>query len=122
MNTVARNVMSQSTLVSNKLAQRVATHENKVLTDSIPGIIKQQNLSSNLHGINPLFSDPAVKPVIDSVKSQLQLKHPEATTDQLTEMAQDFVTKMAQSLNPTAPVIDPAAPVEPDWGKFLQVE
>lgn len=122
VNAVGRNVLAQSTLVGNKLAQRVATHEAKNLQGSLESRIKAMQLSSNLVEANPLFNNPAVKPVIDSVKDQLVEKFPDATSAELTKMAQEFVIAMSTALNPNATQQQQNQQQQGDdqnWDKFL---
>lgn len=105
LNAVARNVLTQSTLVGNKLAQRASDHSTQTVQDSVANLIKQTQLTQNLSQANPVFDHPAVKPVIDSVKDQLMVKHPQATPAELTTMAQNFALAMAGAINPQAPAL-----------------
>lgn len=118
MNTVARNVMLQSTLVGNKLAQKVVGFETEQLQSQVPDLIKQNMVTDNLSSNNPLYSNPAVKPLIDMAKKQIQVKYPNATASELTAMAENYVGTVVAELTPKSP--DSAAPVADDWTKFLE--
>ncbi len=119
LNTVARQVMLQSTLVNNKLSQQVAQFETGQVANSVPDLIKQHAVASNLHTANPVFSNPAVKPLIDMAEQQLRVKNPQATAAELTKMAQDYVSTVVQQLTPTPSIaIDPMNPAPEDWSKF----
>lgn len=104
MNAVSQQTMMQSTLVANKMIEDSVTKAIESVTAKIPALLKEQNLSNSLKEQNPIYSNPAVKPVIDAVKSQLSVKFPDATTSDLTSMAQDFVKAMSTSLAPVIPV------------------
>ena len=120
LNSVARNVLAQSTLVSNKLAQRASTHEANAVQNSVQETIKKYQVTQNLSNANPLFDHPAVAPVIATVKEQLSVKHPAASPAQLTEMAQNFVMAMSNSFNPQqTPQTDAQAAEFPDFDKFM---
>lgn len=120
MNQVAQQVMYQSTLAANKLVETAVERAMAEQAAKLPNLIKSENLSTNLYQANPLFSNPAVKPVIEAVKSQLQTKNPDATPAQLTEMAQSFVTAMAESFMPK-PTSNTPADDSQDWEKFLSM-
>ena len=83
----------------------------------IHGVVKEQSVNSALHTENPLYSNPAVAPVMEAVKSQLQLKNPKATAEELTGMAQAFVKAMSESFNP-APATPSPLDSETDWSNF----
>lgn len=100
MNAVAQQVMLQSTLASNKLIENAVSAAIDQQTKNLPKLVKDQNLSESLNSANPLFSNPAVKPIIEAVKSQLSAKYPNASTAELTTMAQNYVTVMGESFAP----------------------
>jgi len=120
LNAVAQNVLLQATLASNKMQEQAIADAVTKQAATIPDLIKSQTTSNNLVKANPIFSNPAVKPVIEAVQAQLAAKNPTATADQLTEMAQNFVAVMGAEFAPKAPV-DPNAPVldTTDWEKYL---
>lgn len=118
LNVVARQVMTQSTLTSNNMINDAVAKALEAQTAKLPQMMKEQGLSESL-SVNPVFSNPAVKPVIDAVKSQLAGKYPNASVQELTTMANNFVTTMAESFIPKPPAATPA-PDEVDWNLFMQ--
>lgn len=123
INLANQNALAQATLVANKLAQRATNHEAQAIDAKVTEIIKANLMTQNLQETNPLFNHPAVQPVMDSVKSQLSIKYPDATPAELAGKAQAFVVAMANSLNPqAASAANPTAPdASEDWGKFLDL-
>ena len=121
MNTVAQQTLMQSTTVANKMIESQVTKAVAAMAAKIPDIVKAQNLTNNLHDQNPLFKNPAVAPIIEAATTHLQTKFPTASAHELTAMAQDYVTAMAESLGPVAPSKDPAASKEVDWSSYLDV-
>lgn len=121
MNTVAQQVMLQSTLANNKLIEQQVQAAVESQNSQIPELLKKQALSNSLHEANPVFNNPAVKPVMEAVQAQLVAKNPNATPAELAKMTQDFVTVMGEALVPkTEPTANPNGEqnVE-DWEKFL---
>lgn len=118
LNAVAQQTLLQSTVVANKMIESAVAQAITATTAKIPALMKELNLSNSLIEKNPIFSNPAVKPVIEAVKSQLSTKFPNATTQELTSMAQDFVKAMGESFSPKpAPVSNPN---EFDWSSYLE--
>lgn len=121
MNSIAQSTLVQSALVTNKMVEQAVQKTQEAMMKQIPDLIKKQGLTNALNETNKIYSNPAVAPVIDAVKSQLATKFPEATTQELTQKAQDFVTAMGAAVTPAAPA--PAAnPNETNWADFLGEE
>jgi len=117
LNLVAQQTLMQSTTVANKMFETQSAKLVKSIMDQIPGLVKEQSVNSALHKSNPIFSNPAVAPVISAVKDQLQLKNPNATADELTDMAQNFVKVLGESIAP-APINPTDASGEIDWSNW----
>lgn len=118
MNTVAQQVMVQALLASNKMTQTAIDNVNKTWETKLPELLRKQTLSENLRDSNPIYSNPAVKPVIEAVQHQLAAKNPNATPAELQVMSNNFVKAMGEAFNPAKP--DPKAKPTFDWEKFLE--
>lgn len=118
MNAVGRQSLAQATLVNNKLNAKNIEDALAAHMAKLPDMIKSQASTDHLKTSNPLFDNPAVKPVIEATHAQLAIKFPNATNAELTKMTHDYVTAMGQSFAPPAPV--PASEQGQDWDVFLQ--
>lgn len=119
MNAVARQVMTQSTLISNKMIDQQVKAALEDHQKQLPSLMKKQFLSSELSD-NPVFKNPAVKPVVEAVQHQLAGKYPDASAKELAVMANQFIEAMAETLAPKkTPVVDPATQ-ELDWDEWLK--
>jgi len=117
MNAVAQQVLLQATLAGNKMTEQAVAAAIAKQTESIPELIRTQSLSNNLVKANPIFSNPAAKPIMEALQSQLAVKNPTATPDELATMTQEFVVALGQQLVP-APEATPEGEVSLDWSKF----
>jgi len=119
MNAVAQRVMVQATMVSNKLTEKAVADavENIAVQQAkeLPGLLRQQQSTAHLNDTSELFSNPAIKPVVEATQAQLLLKFPEATPAEITKMTQDYIKVMGEQFAPKPP----ANPNEQDWTKFL---
>lgn len=118
LNAVARQVMVQSTLVNNKLTEKAVTEALAKQEANLPGLLRSQNAADHMNTTNPLFNNPAIKPVIEATRSQLLQKNPNATAAELTEMTQNYIIAMGEAFAP-APINDTAAGTT-DWDLFMQ--
>lgn len=116
LNQVAQHTMVQSTLVNNKLAQKQIEAAIKAQLVKMPSTLRQQSSADHLNSNNPLFSNPAVKPVIEATHAQLLQKFPNATNAEITKMTHDYVLALGSSFAPPAPVT--TEPGDTDWSNF----
>lgn len=117
MNTVAQQVMVQALLASNKITEQAVAKVNSAWETKLPEMLRKQTLSDNLLETNPIYSNPAIRPVIEAVQSQLTAKYPNATPTELKAMSNNFVKAMSEAFNP-APVVQ-TNKESFDWEKFL---
>jgi hypothetical protein len=122
MNIIAQKTYGQSAMATAAIVKEAVKAARNEFRDEIPALLKAQNLNSALQDDNPLFSNPAVVPIMSGLKDQLLIKYPTATPAQLTEMAKKYVTKFAESFAPkqkTTPKGKLAGGEEDDWEDFL---
>jgi hypothetical protein len=115
MNKVAQQVMVQATLVGSKLTDNAVAKALDQERSKIPQMLRDQATTANLTNTNPIFDNPAIKPIVEQTKAQLLAKNPAATPEQITQMTQDFILAMGEAFTPKAPDL---APGETDWSKF----
>lgn len=120
MNVVAQKVMTQAIMVNDKLTKQAIAKASKAYEDSLPEMLRASAAADHLKTSNPLFSNPAVKPVIEATQAQLLQKFPNATHAEITKMTQDYIIAMGESFTPKAVVNDNSGG-ETDWEKYLEV-
>jgi len=118
LNAVARQTITQSTLAANKMIEQAVTNMKTETDAAIPDLIRQQTLASNLKADDPIFSNPAVKPIMEATQAQLAGKFPDATPNELMEMTKRYITAMGEAFAPKAPAIN-GVPQNQDFSKFL---
>lgn len=103
MNQVAQQTYAQSAQAAIKLTETAATSQREQIMAQLPDLIKQHTVANNLRTKNPIFDHPAAKPMLDSIATQLQLKNPTATADQIQQQAEQFLIGFANAANPQKP-------------------
>lgn len=122
MNTVGQAALGQSAIASTKM---IEAGIEKALKDKIPDLIRSQNANESIRNKNPLFDNPAVKPLISMVSQQLQVKFPNASNAELANMAGQYVEGLSKVFTPVAQESGntPSSgkkTSEQDWTKFFE--
>jgi len=100
LNNVARQVMIQSTLVNNKLSEKKVREALEAQKKEIPNLLKKQAVADNSRDSNPIFDNPAVKPVMESIQTALLNKYPTSSPTEINNMAKEYIIAMGQQFAP----------------------
>lgn len=119
MNAVAQQVMVQALLASNKITEQAVDKVNKAWETKLPEMLRKQTLSETQRDSNPIYSNPAIKPVMEAVQSQLAAKYPNATSNELSVMTNNFVKAMGEAFNPAQANSGKSKEASFNWEKFL---
>lgn len=97
---------------------------NKALKDAresfmseLPKHIRDRN-ASDLIKETPAYSHPAAAPLVESLVKQMQIKYPDASPKELTDMANKYVTQFADAMKPNQKQSETTSTKE-DWDSFL---
>lgn len=113
MNGMAQTVFAKSAEASALMSMETVSKARKQLQSDIPRMVKSSNLRSSLQE-NPVLSHPAISPMVSNIAAQLQVKHPNATESQLTEMANEIFVGLAEMVTKQAKSNDPKSKLETD--------
>jgi len=128
MNAVGQGAYAQSTAATAKIVEAALNKQaDTFMNQVLPDVLKKAQISQGLASENPLFTNPAVAPMLDMVKTQLTTKFPTASPAEIQQKAQDFLMGFAQEVAGTngKQITDiPKQPAssrgETDWGKFFE--
>ena len=122
MNSVAQGVYAQSAFATTKIVEQALSKSKESFLSELPTHIKKQTVTDSLRAENPIFSNPAVQPIISALEAQMTVKYPNATAPEITNMAKQYVEALGSSFAPK-PKADPGSPKnkkgETDWSSFL---
>jgi hypothetical protein len=124
MNLVTQTVYANSAMATAKIVEQALAKQQSNFEAKLPQIIKQHQLSDTLRSENPVFSNPAVKPLINAMEHQLATKFPDASASELTAMAKQYVEGLGAVFAPKAeqtPAEKSAAAKEIDWSALFGV-
>lgn len=96
INAGLRNVMTQSVLASHGLVNAGAKAQSEQLMGQLPSLVRSNTVSDSLN-TNPLYKNPAIKPVMDTVRSQLEAKFPQASSSEIAGMLDSYFVEMSKA-------------------------
>ena len=120
LNSVSQQVYAQSAIASTKLIEQAIGKARESFTAEIPDIIKAKTLDESMRNTNPAFSHPAAQPVVQMIQENLRLKHPNATVQELQQLAQNYFQSLGAAFTPNQQQQQNSQkPGEVDWSTFL---
>jgi hypothetical protein len=117
MSAVAQQVLTQSMLVNNKLTERAVQAAMESQQKQLPDLLRKQSIDHYAKDNNPLFNNPAIKPVIEATQYQLGQKFPNATPAEIAKMTGDYIQAMSSAFAPKPNLASNSN--ETDWSAFL---
>lgn len=121
VNTATQGVYAQSSYAATKMIDQALAKAREQFLGELPQHIKKQNVSDTLRAENPIFSNPAVQPIISALEAQMAVKYPNASSSELTAMAKQYVSALGTSFAPKPPETQQQqnASKDYDWSTFL---
>ncbi len=124
MNSVAQNVYAQATFTTTKLIEAGLDKGGYAKQADVDSRIRSSSVSNSLRDSNPLFAHAAAAPLLKMVQDQMLVKYPNATPQEISTMAQDYLTNFASAANGPAreqeEVKKSKANKSEDWSSFLE--
>jgi len=120
-NRTAQSIYAQSAFASTKLIDAALAKAKDSFLADVDSRITAMSVKNNLREKNPLFTNPAIQPMISMVEAQMRTKFPNATPTEITEQTNQYIEHFASALAPKAAPAKgtKAAEKETDWSKFL---
>lgn len=119
LNSVAQSTLVHSTMVNDKLMAKTVADALAQQEAKLPALLRSQNAANHLKETNPLFDNPAIKPVIEATQAQLLEKFPNATQAELTTMTNNYIQAMGSAFAPAPVVNDGNGADTTDWDAYL---
>lgn len=123
INEVAQNAYAHSTLTATRLIEGGLEKGGYAKLDDVKSNIRQSAVDVTLRDSNPIFSHPATAPILETMKSNLLQKFPNASPTEIAAMANQYLTEFigaAQAPQVAAQAATKAkATAGEDWSNFL---
>lgn len=119
LNSVAQASFGQSTLTTSKIVEQALAKQQEKFEAMLPTLVKRASADDALSA-NPIYSNPAIQPLVTAAKEMFVRKHPNATAAEITSQVESYFKALGQSLAPApAQPASKTSPGEVDWDKFM---
>lgn len=116
INTAAQLGYAQSAGATARIVNAALAEQGKKFTQEyFPELMRRMEANRLLAGDNAIFQNPAIKPVLDMIETQLANKYPTASSADISAKAKEFVLGMSTEVLKSSglvvsekPKIDPA--------------
>lgn len=121
MNAMAQQTYAQSAMATTKIVEQALSKQQASFDAQLPTMVKRLSSSEALNQ-NPVFSNPALKPVVDAMQQTLIQKNPNATVTEINQQLNDYFNAVGLQFAPKAPETpaSKAKASETDWEKFFE--
>lgn len=123
MNKVAQGVYAQSAFATTKIVEQAVAKAQERFTSEIPNHVKKLQVSESLRNENPALNHPAASPILGAIESQLTVKHPNASSTEITNMARQYLEQFATAVNKPREAAKAKQAAETnqgtDWNSFI---
>ena len=91
----ANQAMTMSRMAETMMAQMA----EKLYSGALPHHFHKHQVNQTIDSENPIFTDPAVAPMLEMVKGQMQLKYPKASAKEISDMAKKYISGFATAVS-----------------------
>lgn len=99
MNSALQAAFANQAMTMSRMAETMFSQfSEKLYTGALPHHFRKHQVSNQIDADNPIFSNPAVAPMLESVKQQFQVKYPKATPKEISDMAKKYVLTFADAV------------------------
>jgi len=120
LNKVAQTVYGQSAVATTQLIDKALAEQSARFEAKLPALVRKQSAKEGISGENPIFTNPAVAPVVGMIQSQLETQFPQATAAEIKKMTVKYFNEMTGSLAPKPTKTSTAGKADDgfDWDAF----
>jgi|SRR6201985_2407172 len=119
INTSSQQVYGQSALATASIVQKALDAQREQFQKQLPGILKGQLVADSLATENPIFTNPALAPMVDMARQQVLQKFPQATQAEVKQQIVGFFNAMQSALAPKAAVTAQQTAENVDWDAWV---
>lgn len=99
VNQAAQTGYAQSALATTKILEAALNQQaTKFQNEVMPEILRRHSIGRDLRTENPIFDNPALKPMLSELETQLAIKYPNASAAEVSSHAKTILTGMAEDI------------------------
>lgn len=96
LNSVVQTVYAQSAAATTRIVEAALARQGEtILQHTLPAKLREHEAGLRVNADNPVFSNPAVAPLLETLKAQMLIKHPTASAEEISRMTKEYLTGVA---------------------------
>jgi hypothetical protein len=99
MNSVFHHAYANMAMSSTRIVEAMMKQQAAKLFEALPHHFRKHSVNDAVNGSDPIFSNPAVAPMLETVKDQMRVKYPTASAKEIAEKAQSYVKEFAAAVS-----------------------
>lgn len=103
MNTMNQDVYGKGALATGQIVKKALQEQKDAFLKELPKLIRDQSIKGASKKANPLFDNPALKPISSALETTFAAQHPNASAEEVAAMVNDYFTTVASVLAPKTP-------------------
>ena len=119
MNQASQATFSQMMQATAKIVEAALAKQAEGFESNVSGVIRKNALQSGIADKNPMLAHPAAAPLIKSLEAQLLQKFPNASPQELTDMAHSYLTNFAEVVKPSKQTTQKSGRDDTDFSEFF---
>lgn len=118
MNRVAQNAFSAAMKASMQISQTAFTKAAPAIEGKISDTMRRDKYAEAVYSANPVLSHPSGKVIADALIQSFVTKYPNATTEELKQLANQYITDIAETGVPKPHDKKEPNKMETNWAEF----
>lgn len=108
INGATQKAYVQAAQLSGMLSEKATKTGIDRMTKNLPNHVREVQSRGELEGINPMFKHPAMQPLVEPIRRQVQSRNPEASPQEIAKQVNAYLREVSASLG-MKPTEDPTA-------------
>ena len=119
LNMVSQNIYGKAATLSATLADQAARTGVTRLQGDIPNTVRSSLTNESMAQLNPAFKHEALSPMVNAVKQQFEKRYPNATSAEIVQHTNTYLTDIAKVFNPQTQSPQDRAEAGQDFSSFF---
>lgn len=118
MGHVAQTVYAQSAYATTQIVAKAVKDSQAQSESNLPDLVKRLSVREGLRSDNPILKDPALAPIITALETQMTLKNPNASAQDIQDRIGEYLLGIGKVFQPADKTPKPKVSKNEDWDSF----
>lgn len=105
LDTVLRGAYVRNAMLAGTISEKAGRAALERISNELPNKVRDISSQESVAQLNPMFQHPAMRPMVDSLRQQIQRKYPDASSKEIANLTNEYLSTISKQM---------AASQEPD--------